>query len=343
MPSKKEAKPRHDDAPCDNLSEAKDHGASRATPSRACKRACQDVRSFVWAFVNFCNFALKILGPCLMCVAVGIVSFCTYTFFVHFLPVYGDVLGPSGQASLAAAGVFLEFNAIYNYYKCVRTDPGLPPEFDVAMREAERQGEELGETRKRKDKQCYRCSRLKPARCHHCSVCQRCVLKMDHHCPWVNNCVGHNNYRHFCLFLLFMALSALFVVLCLGHPFSQILFFRRSSRRISREGRDCIMDAFVLCAAVLVALCFLGCFHVYLVLTNQTTIEFQLNRVNSKEARKNGEFFRNPYNLGRSRNFQQVFGPNAFWSLLWLLPWRLPAARQPLGDGLTYPSIYMEG
>ena len=37
---------------------------------------------------------------------------------------------------------------------------------------------------------CPKCCSIKPERAHHCSVCQRCIRKMDHHCPWVNNCVG---------------------------------------------------------------------------------------------------------------------------------------------------------
>lgn len=32
---------------------------------------------------------------------------------------------------------------------------------------------------------CRKCRILKPDRAHHCSNCGRCVLKMDHHCPWL--------------------------------------------------------------------------------------------------------------------------------------------------------------
>jgi len=277
------------------------------------------------------HVVMKVLGPCLICLALSLIGFVTYTFFVHALPLMDDI-GVPGQFVLTMVGLFLLLNTLYNYGKSILTDAGTPPDFDKHRAEIDANAEELGEGPPR---QCKRCHRLKPARAHHCSVCRRCVLKMDHHCPWINNCVGFGNYRHFCLFLLYLGMSCLFAAACLLQPFTESFVYMVRSRG-SAAGRECIMTSFMISCSILIALCILGFFHLYLVLTNQTTIEFQTNMIRRREARRNGEYFRNPYDLGRSRNFQQVFGPNPFCRLKWMLPC---IALPPTGDGLQFPSL----
>ena len=44
---------------------------------------------------------------------------------------------------------------------------------------------------------------------YHCNTCKRCVEEFDHHCKYVNNCVGKQNYVHFYRLLLYMIMFLL--------------------------------------------------------------------------------------------------------------------------------------
>lgn len=59
------------------------------------------------------------------------------------------------------------------------------------------------ESMKKNKRYCVFCKIIRPERCHHCMKCKRCVLRMDHHCNFLNICVGLKNYRPWLVFLFY--------------------------------------------------------------------------------------------------------------------------------------------
>ncbi|KAL8231866.1 hypothetical protein R6Q57_001644 [Mikania cordata] len=66
------------------------------------------------------------------------------------------------------------------------------------------------------EKECSTCKILKPARSKHCSICDRCVARFDHHCGWMNNCIGEKNTLYFVLFLLWHFFLCVYGTIAIG-------------------------------------------------------------------------------------------------------------------------------
>ncbi|KAJ7493473.1 DHHC palmitoyltransferase-domain-containing protein [Mycena latifolia] len=116
---------------------------------------------------------------------------------------------------------------------------------------------------------CSRCAIVKPYRAHHCRVCGTCILKFDHHCPWIGQCVGARNHKFFLNFSLATAVFTLYT-------FSVLLAFNVNlSLGGGTDGDVDPQEVVVIALAALFALftLSLGTAHTRLILLSQTTVE----------------------------------------------------------------------
>ena len=128
----------------------------------------------------------------------------------------------------------------------------------------------------------------------HCRACDKCVLHFDHHCKWLNNCVGSKNYHSFFILVsttLFQVLAQmaagsylLWWAVTAGDTADDLLSSHRYPIALDRTHCVAAMCVYLLAGA---ALCYLVgelfFFHVILMHRGITTYDYILGeRDNAK-------------------------------------------------------------
>lgn len=170
----------------------------------------------------------------------------------------------------------------------------------------------------------------KPERTHHCSICDTCVLKFDHHCPWLNQCVGIGNERYFVLFMVWLSIGCSVVVFSGWKTVRKAISF--DPWEFEYTPRLFPLLTFALCAIMGFALAVMASWQLLIIGWGETSVENSDNTHYREVSKRKGLSFSNVYDLGFMHNLALYFnlGPFSHHSIFSILaPWRI----EPYSDG----------
>ncbi len=124
----------------------------------------------------------------------GIQAYCIYNWYYSLDRMYKDDFYPRLNHI-----IFLNLMMLWSHTIASYSDPGF-----------------ISNTSSSKDTDvvCKKCSAVRNEHTtHHCSKCGKCVLMMDHHCYWTNNCVSKNTFKPFVCFCFWTIMFALYGVI----------------------------------------------------------------------------------------------------------------------------------
>eukprot|EP00928_Gymnodinium_smaydae_P066222 TRINITY_DN49261_c0_g1_i1.p1 TRINITY_DN49261_c0_g1~~TRINITY_DN49261_c0_g1_i1.p1 ORF type:complete len:382 (+),score=44.97 TRINITY_DN49261_c0_g1_i1:174-1319(+) len=290
---------------------------------RCCGKRAPEYLDRIWTYLCYtCNPLVQLFY--LLIVGGG------YIVFVYY--GYPHLPNKYVGAEHKYAGFLVFLCCISTWWKACRTDPGMvTPENVDNFLEHYKFDEIIFSAH-----ECETCQLVKPARSKHCSLCNTCVCRFDHHCIWINNCVGVGNHKWFLSFLFFHVVIAFY-----GAGLVTVIMYEIVARKdllnavyvdpVTKEKHKAsylivfqyllatdgpMLFIGILCLVMGAVLCGFLLWHLNLVRTGTTTnelskwsyVKWKLQQEGAEWKAKFGDL-NNIYNQGFVKNFREVFFP----------------------------------
>ncbi|KFO92067.1 putative palmitoyltransferase ZDHHC16 [Buceros rhinoceros silvestris] len=270
-------------------------------------------------------------GVVFVALVIGLTSSIVAIVYICLLPLILQTYTPAWICWHLAYGHWNLIMIVFHYYMAITTSPGHPPQAKDDLT-----GVSI----------CRKCIAPKPARTHHCSICNRCVLKMDHHCRILLQLSLQNEAgqawpcsdfasplpspaRSPAALVLWVVISPALVLFQTYYQTPPPTFSFRQ-----RAFHKSVVYLWVLCSSVALALGALTLWHAALITRGETSIERHINKKEKQRLQKKGKVFRNPYSYGSWDNWKVFLGVDV--PRHWLTRVLLPSPHLPHGTGLSW-------
>lgn len=140
---------------------------------------------FLFVLERLTHFLVLLLGPTLIALALSLIISGAYFYIAVSVPSIPTAYHI--RILLQLLGSYILICILFHYYMAITTTSHHHPILIAQQNSTISYNQEDGLIHNAVTLAfCKICRSVKQRRTHHCSVCNRCILKFDHHCPWIN-------------------------------------------------------------------------------------------------------------------------------------------------------------